>query len=274
MHLTFIKLVTLREEVLLQTDTVIQCNLIKIYDSSTSSRPTVHFHARKLLELCFPNELNPVAISVDLLDVMDEMQRNEAINFSILVIDQDFSSKVIKKYFTRHPSYLITADSMKILRKTLQEIKSSTIWNVASVIVMIGEDCDRAAEILQEVWKIEALNSFYVCPNKSSSESGAKQSICSSVIFDKTRSLDGYSLTGKENRVFKGKKISPEVFTDLSPSEQYVFIELFTALNVTPVIHTKNTATADLFVLTKLLAIGTYDMLLEYKKSVNGLRTA
>ncbi|CAD6201956.1 GSCOCG00002871001-RA-CDS [Cotesia congregata] len=289
---------------------VIQCNLIKIYDSSTSSRPTIYFHARKLLELCFSNEFNPVAISVDLLDVMDEMQRNEAINSSILVIDQYFSSKVMEKYYTRHPSYLITADSMKILRKTLQEIKSSRIWNVASVIIVIGEDCDRAAEILQAVWKIEAFNSFYVCPNKSSSESFvfifnpyahrapeqwtrvevAEQvndswtlyrqpfrddpSICPSVVFDKTRSLDGYSLNGfnigKEDRVFKEKKVPPEVFSKVSPSERYIFTELFTALNVTPVIYTKNIATANFIELFKLLANGTYDMSLQYTRNVNG----
>ncbi|CAG5080890.1 Protein of unknown function [Cotesia congregata] len=281
---------------------VIQCNMISIYDSSIPKSPAYHIDARKLLELCFLNEMNPVVISEELTDLMYEIQKNEAIDSSILVIDNDFSSRVMKQYYTRHPSYLITADLMDRLQDTLRKAKSSTIWNPASVIVAVGKDCVRASEILQAIWKIEALKSYYVCQHELMSESLVytfnpytqrapkqweqvetedqpdnkwtlyrqhlknDQRICSGVTFDKTRSLDGYPLKsfkyGLSDKVFEGK-VSPEAFFEQEVTEHFIYNELFTTLNVTPIIYLRNINHADFEREFNLLINGTYDMKLE-----------
>ncbi|KAH0535843.1 uncharacterized protein LOC123267076 [Cotesia glomerata] len=281
---------------------VIQCNMISIYDSSIPKSPAHHIDARKLLELCFLNEMNPVVISAELMNLMYEIQKNEIINSSILVIDNDFSSNVMKQYYTRHPSYLITADSMDRLQDTLRKMKSSTIWNPASVIVAVGKDCVRASEILQAIWKIEALKSYYDCQCGSMSESLVytfnpftqrapkqweqvetedqpndkwtlyrqhlknDQRTCSSLTFDKTRSLDGYPLNGYKfgltDKVFEGK-VSPEAFFEEEATQHFIYNGLFTALNVTPIIYLKNVNHADFVREFNLLKNGTYDMKLE-----------
>ncbi|CAG5073955.1 Protein of unknown function, partial [Cotesia congregata] len=282
---------------------VIHCNMIQVYDSSTPKSPAYHIHARKLLELCFPNKLNPVVISAELMDLMYEIQKNETIDSSIIVIDNVFSSKVMNQYYTRHPSYLITAESMDRLQDTLQEMKSSTIWNTASVIVAVGKDCVRASEILQVIWKIEALKSYYICQHELMSDESLvyifnpytqrapkqweqvetedqpddrwtlyrqhlknDQRICSSVTFDKTRSLDRYSLKGYKygsyDKVFKGK-VSPEAYHEEQEIEHFIHNELFTALNVTPIIYLKNVIHGHFNQNLNLLKNGTYDMILE-----------
>lgn len=118
--------------------------------------------------MCFPNQLNPVAITADLIDVMYETQKNEAVISSLVVIDKNFNSKVIQKYYPRHPTYVLSTDSIYQLQTDINEIKSSDIWNIASVIVTVGKDCGRASKVLQIIWEIEALSSYYVCQHRLS----------------------------------------------------------------------------------------------------------
>ncbi|XP_057323867.1 uncharacterized protein LOC130666684 [Microplitis mediator] len=99
---------------------------------------------------------------------MYQTQRNEVVDSSLVVIDENFKSKAIKKYYPRHPTYVLSTDSIDQLQTYINEIKSSDIWNIASVIVTIGKDCDRASKVLQMIWEIEALSSYYVCQHSLS----------------------------------------------------------------------------------------------------------
>lgn len=116
--------------------------------------------------MCFLNELNPVAVSVDLIDVVYEIPKKETDQLSIIVIDNHFSSKVIKKYYPRHPSFVLSGDSLKTLIENLHEIKTAKIWNVKSLFVIVGTQCQNSAAALKLLWEIEALSSFFICQDE------------------------------------------------------------------------------------------------------------
>ncbi|XP_057328397.1 uncharacterized protein LOC130669475 [Microplitis mediator] len=231
---------------------------------------------------------------------MHETQRNEAVDASLVVIDKNFKSKAIKKYYPRHPTYVLSTDSIDRLRKNINQIKSSEIWNIASVIVGIGKDCDRAGKVLQMTWKIEALSSYFVCQHSLSNrtiiytfnpytdrapEPWRKEkitnkpndrwtlyrqqfvndkSMCSSITFDKTKSLDGYPVKGF---MFTDEK--DKVMTGLPPIESYgsrntmytTLKDLIAASNVTLITYSKQTS-HNYGPVFSSLSNRTYDMIL------------
>ncbi|XP_057338527.1 uncharacterized protein LOC130676393 [Microplitis mediator] len=252
-------------------------NLLKS-DTAPTDLEIFHNETKQLLELCFPDKLNPAVITVDLIDIMFEISINEVVNASIVTIDNDFESKVMKWYYTNHPSYVVSAESDRKLKALLHEIKSTIIWSVESLVFVVGENCGKAMKVLRMVWDIEALGSFYVCRDqvnkttmvyafnpytdrapepwtrvkkktsdnrwtlyrqtfKNDSES------CQSYHFDKTRILDGYPVKGyarasglliKDN---PSNEFRPEAFSRQIGNPYFVFENIFSMLNVTPVMH-------------------------------------
>ncbi|XP_057328605.1 uncharacterized protein LOC130669626 [Microplitis mediator] len=234
-----------------------------------------HNDTKQLLELCFPDKLNPAVITVDLIDIMFEISINEVVNASIVTIDNDFESTVMKWHYPNHPSYIISAESDKKLKALLYEIKSSIIWNVESMVFVVGENCGKAMKVLRMVWDIEALGSFYVCRdqvNKSTlvytfnpytdrapkpwSRVKKKMSdnrwtlykqtfkndseSCQSYHFDKTKNLDGYPVKGYALDALgddSSHKLRPVPLNLQIGNPYFVFKNIFSMVNVTPVMH-------------------------------------
>ncbi|XP_057325839.1 uncharacterized protein LOC130667921 [Microplitis mediator] len=231
--------------------------------------------AKQLLELCFPDKLNPAVITVDLIDIMFEISINEVVNASIVTIDYDFKSTMMKWHYPNHPSYILSAESDKKLKALLHEIKSSIIWNVESLVFVVEENCGKAMKVLRMVWNIEALGSFYVCRDqvnkttmvytfnpytdrapepwsrvKKKSKDNRwtlyRQSFkndsesCQSYHFDKTKNLDGFPVKAHALRSFgdvSSNEFTPEALDGQFGNPSFVFENIFSMLNVTPVMH-------------------------------------
>ncbi|XP_057338523.1 uncharacterized protein LOC130676388 [Microplitis mediator] len=280
---------------------------------SVMSTPTdleiFHNETKQLLELCFSDKLNPAVITVDLIDIMFEISINEVVNASIVTIDNDFESTVMKWYYPNHPSYIVSAESGRKLKALLHEIKSSIIWNVESLVFVVGKNCGKAMEVLRMVWDIEALGSFYICRDqvnkttmvytfnpytdrapepwtrvkkktsdnrwtlyrqtfKNDSES------CQSYHFDKTRILDGYPVKGRARRSeipslysISSNEFTPEAFRSQVGNPYFVFDNIFSMLNVTPVINYNfvNRLTPDSDRSNKLFNNNNFDLWIDLK---------
>ncbi|XP_057326941.1 uncharacterized protein LOC130668595 [Microplitis mediator] len=254
-------------------------NFVDCDDNEESPESTnlsdFHNDTKQLLELCFPDELNPAVITVNLIDIMFEISINEVVNASIVTIDDDFESTVMKWHYPNHPSYIISAESDRKLKALLHEIKSSIIWNVESLVFVVGENCGKAMKVLRMVWDIEALGSFYVCRdqvNKSTlvytfnpytdrapepwSKVKKKTSdnrwtlyrqtfkndseSCLSYHFDKTRILDGFPVKGYARHTLSDVSLNeliPKALDGQSGNPYFVFEKIFSMMNVTPVMH-------------------------------------
>ncbi|XP_057321039.1 uncharacterized protein LOC130664879 [Microplitis mediator] len=186
----------------------------------------------QLLGLCFANKSNPIIMSVDLVDSIDQYL-SSAIKAPITVINHKFKSKNIIPYHPSHPTYVISADLTDELETLLHEFKSSPAWNIVSHFFVVGTDkksCqDNAAKVLQLLWRSDLLSSFYLCPETSNDTTiytfnpftnyapdpwvqveitdkpdsrwtlfkqlfVKDPKICHILQFDKTKILDGYSV--------------------------------------------------------------------------------
>ncbi|XP_057325882.1 uncharacterized protein LOC130667955 [Microplitis mediator] len=255
---------------------LIACHNIGKSDEATTDLEIFHNDMKQLLELCFPDKLNPAVITVDLIDIMFEISINEVVNASIVTIDYNFKSTEMKWHYPNNPSYILSAESDRKLKALLHEIKSSIIWNVESMVFVVGENCGKAMKVLRMVWDIEALGSFYVCRDQvnkttmvytfnpytdrapkpwSRVKKKSKDNrwtlymqifkndseSCQSYHFDKTRSLDGYPVKGYEQNSLIAE-ISSNEFTPVPLNWQignpyFVFENIFSMLNVTPVMN-------------------------------------
>ncbi|XP_044594865.1 uncharacterized protein LOC123272230 [Cotesia glomerata] len=142
------------------------CSVVHCNEKISVSRnvpPDLHIHTKQLLEMCFADDLKPVAVTIDLIDVVYEILRNETAEPSIIVIDNHFLSKAIKEYYPRHPSFLLSGESFNALVKIFREIKSAKIWNPKSLFVIVGTHFQDSIAVLKLLWRIEAISSFFVC---------------------------------------------------------------------------------------------------------------
>ncbi|CAG5078148.1 Protein of unknown function [Cotesia congregata] len=228
---------------------------------------------RHLLEMCFLDELKPVAVTVDLINVVYEIPRDETAKLSIIVIDDHFSSKVIKEYYPRHPSFVLSGDSLEALIKNLHEIKTAKIWNVKSLFVIVGTQCHNSAAVLKLLWEIEALSSFYICQDEFNNKTliftfnpfsnyapkpwervaGFDRSdsrwtlirqrfindanICESIKFDKSARLDGFPLKGVKDGIRSNASFGKN-HEILSPLTNDFFQTSLSMINSTPVVYT------------------------------------
>ncbi|XP_057329170.1 uncharacterized protein LOC130670014 [Microplitis mediator] len=253
----------------------IVCENIDESNTAPTDLEIFHNDTKQLLELCFPDKLNPAVITVDLIDIMFEISINEVVNASIVTIDYDFKSTMMKWHYPNHPSYIISAEPDRKLKALLHEIKSSIIWNIKSLVFVVGEKCEKAMKVLRMVWDIEALGSFYVCRDqvnkttlvytfnpytdkapepwsrvkKKTSDNRwtlYRQAFkndsesCQSYHFDKTRILDGFPVKGYALNTFgdpASNEFTPEALDGQIANPYFVFKNIFLMLNVTPVMN-------------------------------------
>ncbi|KAH0557720.1 hypothetical protein KQX54_010785 [Cotesia glomerata] len=230
----------------------------KIRGILTSGHVSLTINDRQLLEMCFLDELKPVIVTVDLIDVVYEITRDKTANLSIIVIDDHFSSKVIKEYYPRHPSFVLSGDSLEALMKNIHEIKTAKIWNVKSLFVIVGTQCQNSAAVLKLLWEIEALSSFYICQDEFNNQTliftfnpfsnyapkpwervvgfnNAK--ICESIKFNKSARLDGFPLKGFKDGIRSNASFrkNQEI---LSPLTNDFFKTSLSMINSTPEVDT------------------------------------
>ncbi|CAG5080959.1 Protein of unknown function [Cotesia congregata] len=206
---------------------------ISAFDNNWYKRsPITHTQMGQLFKSCYSDRLNPVVITTNLIDIIDELPV-EDVNFLMMTIDRDFKAKDIRIFIPAYPLYIVSTDSTDQLQGLLNELKSTPIWNIVSVFFFIeaeGNYCQNASQVLQLLWKFELLSSFYFCiePNNdimlytynpytnrapdSWSEVNTNdkpdsrwtlynqlyipndKEICQSLSYDKTKVLDGYEL--------------------------------------------------------------------------------
>ncbi|CAG5084322.1 Protein of unknown function [Cotesia congregata] len=236
--------------------------------------------------MCFPDELNPVAVTIDLIDVVHEIPRNETIESSVVVIDDNFSSKVIQKYYPRHPSFVLSGNSIHTLKAILLEIKSAEIWNVKSLFLIIGTQCQDSVKLLKLLWGIEAVASFFICRDDARNrtmiytfnpysnyaprpwrrveidrEPGNQwtlfrqpfsndPTICQSIKFDKSKHLNGFPIRRTVllgyNKVIIGR-VPPTLYNWLSPVDVALFQNFELISNSTPVVYITEDPDIDCF---------------------------
>ncbi|CAG5078036.1 Protein of unknown function [Cotesia congregata] len=212
--------------------------------------PTLHTQMGQLFKLCYSHRLNPVVITTNLIDIIDELQV-EDVNFLVMTIDRDFKAKDIRIFIPDYPLYIVSTDSTDQLQRLLNELKSTSTWNLVSIFFFIeaeGNNCQNASQVLQLLWKFELLSSFYFCiePHNdimlytynpytnrapdSWTEVDADdkpdsrwtlykqlytpndKKVCQSLSYDKTKALDGYE--------FKAT-VDPVSWTNLTRNETY-----------------------------------------------------
>ncbi|XP_057329187.1 uncharacterized protein LOC130670030 [Microplitis mediator] len=160
---------------------IIECNLIKIFDSSTLDDSSItHIHTKQLIELCFADRMNPVAVMPEFRDITTEISKNQDIDSSVITINNDLKSDLPKyypklrsnTYFRAYPTYILSDDSIDTI-KAIQSypIKEFIMWNVLSLHLIIGKKCGNASQALQAAWKVNAITSFFICHNNSSGHS-------------------------------------------------------------------------------------------------------
>ncbi|XP_057328679.1 uncharacterized protein LOC130669674 [Microplitis mediator] len=152
------------------------CDKIEVLGSlGLSSRSISHIHTLQLLELCFPDRMNPVAVSSNLTDIIYGIKKNEQINSSVLAIDENlFLSDTrlfmeeTKKFIghNSYPSYILSADSLDVLENILTDIDQWDPWNNERVVFAVGKQCSDALATLKCLWNSKVLSSYFTCPNK------------------------------------------------------------------------------------------------------------
>ncbi|CAG5108921.1 Protein of unknown function [Cotesia congregata] len=196
-----------------------------------------HQQLGQLIKMCFSNRTNPLVLTVNLIDIIDQQSR-ESMQSPISIIDNEFKAKNIQIFHPARPTYFLSTDSDKKLNNILEEFKSMSIWSIESIffVVDLNNDnyCKNAGRVLQTLWNKELLFSFYVCSeplsdtiliftlnpygphapqpwvkmetndqlvNRSTLFYQAylnDDSICQNLTFDKTKVLDGYPVKAIE----------------------------------------------------------------------------
>ncbi|XP_057335845.1 uncharacterized protein LOC130674514 [Microplitis mediator] len=151
----------------------IECYEIKIPDHSTpKSSPITHIHTRKLLELCFSDQLNPVVIESNLIDIVNGMESNEEINLSVIPIDTHFinvegpGSKLDFIVQPSYPTFIFASETITYLYLIQRRLSYFNYWSNQSPFFVIGNTCSDALQQLKNVVSFGAHTSYYICPNK------------------------------------------------------------------------------------------------------------
>ncbi|XP_057333794.1 uncharacterized protein LOC130672985 [Microplitis mediator] len=212
--------------------------------------PTHYTHMGKLLKLCYSERSNPVVITNNLIDIIEEI-RVDDIKFPVMTRDTNFKSKDIQMFNPSYPLYILSTDSIDQLQTLLNELKSTPTWSIVSIFFIVGaieNNCRNASEVLQILWKMELLSSFYICIEPNNDEmvytynpytnrapepwenveiidkpndrwtlykqlySQHDEKFCQSLTFDKTKVLDGYEIKATGD---------PVLWTNLTRNETY-----------------------------------------------------
>ncbi|XP_057322995.1 uncharacterized protein LOC130666200 [Microplitis mediator] len=269
----------------------------------------------ELMKLCFSDKLNPVIITQNLNDIINQKSW-DPLSSNAIMINDDFDPKIIQAFYPAYPTYVLSTESPEKLRKILNKLKDLPVWNIISSFFIIESDaaennCQDSSKMLQVLWEDDLINSFYVCQKNSevflytynpytnrapepwrrvrNADNSDKywtlfrqslsidEGICSSLQFDKTKSLDGYPVkaVAYPNRnpslsQQKNKTQPLESIKDNVSNISYLFFDsLFEAINATPIINfdeagdlVNNTAVGCL----QALINGTHDIALNLRK--------
>ncbi|XP_057334528.1 uncharacterized protein LOC130673523 [Microplitis mediator] len=123
------------------------------------------------LESCFSDRLNTVITTADLIDVYQQASWH-SINLNVIIIDDNYKSNNTLLFPNSLPSYILPANSVQKLEATLHKLKSLPSWNIASLFLIISSsdnkncDDDASSKVLELLWEMDLLSSFYICPDQ------------------------------------------------------------------------------------------------------------
>ncbi|KAH0567375.1 hypothetical protein KQX54_009121 [Cotesia glomerata] len=127
---------------------------------------------KRLLEFCFSDHLNPLVITEDLYDKINDIPW-EIVEPPTIILDKNFISKKIQVFNSRHASYVLSdSGSIHKLRTLFDNLKSTTTWSVESYFFIVDAKnfCENAHEVLKLLWKMDLLSSFYLCRKSDSGD--------------------------------------------------------------------------------------------------------
>ncbi|XP_057333741.1 uncharacterized protein LOC130672942 [Microplitis mediator] len=223
--------------------------------SDSTSSSVIHTHMSQLLELCYSNVSNPIAMTPNLIDTVYQNPSN-TLTAPIIILDDDFFAKDIQLYYPAYPTYVLSVDTQRQLINLMIKIRDSPLWNTASVFYVIGntdQSCKNALQMTYTLWLFQCLSSFVICQgndNRTMLQTlnpfthrapypwvevkklnwGLRSAfyeqpfindkmLCDVLNFDKTQFLHGYKVK----------------VTTLSPVDQFLQKYVFPSLNITPI---------------------------------------
>ncbi|XP_057325637.1 uncharacterized protein LOC130667802 [Microplitis mediator] len=210
------------------------CNKTKFSNASRNEdHLSTYNQVIDILKLCVPDQLNPLIVSNDLIDLIyPSSWEGDDYSTTIMLIDDYIKTNNIQLYNRAYPTYLLPADLIVKSRSLLSNLQSSSWWNIISHFFVIENRdnlCKDSLKVLQSLWKADLLSSFYIC-NDSHNKTMVytfnpftrrapnfweevdkidkpndrwtlynqplinDTSICQNLTFDKTKFLDGYAV--------------------------------------------------------------------------------
>ncbi|XP_057334040.1 uncharacterized protein LOC130673123 isoform X2 [Microplitis mediator] len=130
-----------------------------------TSPPLTYTHMGQLLELCYSNVSNPIAMTPNLIDTV-YLNPSNTLTAPIIILDDNFLAKDIQLYYPAYPTYVISVDTYRELLNIINKIRESPLWNTASVFYVIGntyQSCENAFLMPYVLWLFDCLSTFVIC---------------------------------------------------------------------------------------------------------------
>ncbi|XP_057324499.1 uncharacterized protein LOC130667084 [Microplitis mediator] len=228
------------------------CSGNKIFDKFESEYSSISWNQMgELIKLCFADRTNPIVITKDLIDLIYESSR-DIDHPSVNIIDSNYKAKNIQIFNPAYPTYILSAQSTDELGALLDALKLSPTWSVTSVFFIIGiteKSCGGASKMLQILWKLDLISSYFVCHESDNDEImmlytynpftnqapepwvevetfdkpdnqwtlykqpySNDKNICRNLTFDKTKFLNGHTVKAAINPMIKTNCTHNKVF--------------------------------------------------------------
>nr|ACE75271.1 hypothetical protein GFP_L5_0190 [Glyptapanteles flavicoxis] len=215
----------------------------------------------RILELCYADGVKPIAITPNLINTIYQNLDGPLSTVTILVLNDHIMTKELQLYYPSYPLYILSIDTTEQLDDLIYYLRSSPFWNLKSTIFVISnpeKSCRDAAAILKVLWRFDVLSSYVVCSEtgnqtmiytynpftnrapdpwttvRTTNNPSARWTLyhrffvndgqlCDSLIWDKPRFLDGYTVKIVNN--FRGKGYIEELIfpsMNIIPDSAYV----------------------------------------------------
>lgn len=125
-----------------------------------------------MIKLCFSDRTNPIVITKDLIDIIYRDSR-DIDHPNVNIIDNNYKAKNIQIFNPAYPTYILSAQSTDELGALLNALKLSPTWSITSVFFIIGiteKSCGGASKMLQVLWKLDLVSSYFVCHESDKDE--------------------------------------------------------------------------------------------------------
>nr|ACE75275.1 hypothetical protein GFP_L5_0230 [Glyptapanteles flavicoxis] len=184
----------------------------------------------RILELCYAGGVKPIAVTPNLINTIYQNLDGPLSTVTIFVLNDDIMTKELQLYYPSYPLYILSIDTTEQLDDLIYYLRSSPFWNLKSTIFVISnpeKSCRDAAAILKVLWRFDVLSSYAVCSEtgnrtmiythnpftkrapdpwtavRTTNNPSARWTLyhrffvndgklCDSLIWDRTRFLDGY----------------------------------------------------------------------------------